>query len=279
MKPSKILENHNKSIPNTSELYVTLCRVLEYLAEQETPDTVPDYIDEPAMGINSFIPDDTPIDPIEQAIDTYGELIVIVKTDDVPVLQRLKRQFMQAITYRDKQIEELIEKYQLQKNLSNDAIKKVVELKAEVDSLNNDCGHHSKQETPDTDIPCDKCIHGTTCQHCDTDYNMFEQNTPDTVTSEDNALEKARGLHGEVILDSSTDGMLAMEMAVHYETALQQERERAEHIKSILVKTGEELDAYKAVLQELEKEIYKYDFGGFVLRAIQDLKNKHGVDT
>jgi protein tyrosine phosphatase len=37
-------------------------------------------------------------------------------------------------------------------------------------------------------------------------------------------------------------------------------------------------DAYKSLLQELEKEIYKYDFGGFVLRAIQDLKKKYGAE-
>jgi hypothetical protein len=137
----------------------------------------------------------------------------------------------------------------------------------------------------------------------------FIKQTPDT-TSEDNALDKARGLHGEVILDSSTDGMLAMEMAVHYETALQQERERAERyrekvvdadvqgmqykavlqeyensltgVMSLLKNAQERAESYKAVLQELEK--YFQIMGGeeipaeHCIKQLQDLKKKHGVD-
>jgi hypothetical protein len=154
-----------------------------------------------------------------------------------------------------------------------------------------------KQGTPDTDIPCNKCIHGTTCQHCDTDYNMFEPNTPDKEqVSEHDALEKAREIHGQYMKGKLNAFGMVTEITQAYETALQQERERADRyrdsemqeyensltgVMSLLKNAQERAEAYKAVLQDLEEFFVQYHSEEITIVTavdeIQDLKKKHGV--
>jgi hypothetical protein len=84
-------------------------------------------------------------------------------------------------------------------------------------------------------------------------------------------LEKAREIKKEIEKNESASihNSVSLSMADNYETALQQERERAE--------------LYKAVLQELEQYLLLPNDNKLyikiknVLQEIQDLKKKHGV--